>query len=256
MHPRRRFATFSLLLLLTACFLCWPLWATDRRTAAGALAESLAAHNSAGLSQAAQSGQAAGSQSPANDPGPLFPVVKDGKWGYIDRTGKIVIPLQYSDAYEFSEGLAAVWPGERQYDPAGGRPIIRLSFIDKTGRMVIPPQYPHAHAYSGDYGFSEGLAFVEVGGKMGFIDKTGQMVIPQKYVSGLRFPGFFEGLAAVQKGEKWGYIDKTGQMVIPPQYHSASKFSEGLASVEVGDKSDFKWGYIDKTGKYVWAPTK
>jgi hypothetical protein len=91
MNSRPRLATFSLLLFLTACFLCWTLWATDERTAAGPLGESFAARNSAGLSQAAKPGQAAGRKSPANKTGPLFVVIQNGRYGYIDKTGKMVI---------------------------------------------------------------------------------------------------------------------------------------------------------------------
>ncbi len=33
---------------------------------------------------------------------------KDGNWGYIDTTGKVVIPFVFSEAGFFSEGLAYV----------------------------------------------------------------------------------------------------------------------------------------------------
>ncbi len=36
-------------------------------------------------------------------------VMKDGKWGYIDKTGKVVIPFEYDSARDFKEGLAHVW---------------------------------------------------------------------------------------------------------------------------------------------------
>ncbi len=109
-------------------------------------------------------GQATTPQSPANDPGPLFPVMKDGKWGYIDKAGKIVIPLKYSSEDEFSEGLAAV-----QVEVEG-----KWGYIDKTGKVLIPAQWSSA------VGFSEGLAAVqvEVDGKWGYIDKTGKYVWP------------------------------------------------------------------------------
>lgn len=38
----------------------------------------------------------------------LAAVKKDGKWGYIDETGKTVIPFEYDYAFPFSEGLAVV----------------------------------------------------------------------------------------------------------------------------------------------------
>jgi hypothetical protein len=66
MNSRLRFAALSLLLLLTACFLGRPLWAT-KLTAAGAIAGPASAHNSAGLPQAAKPSQAAGQKSPTTE---------------------------------------------------------------------------------------------------------------------------------------------------------------------------------------------
>ena len=64
---------------------------------------------------------------------------KDGKYGYIDTTGKVVIPCQYDDAWSFSEGLARVWKGEK------------TGFVDKNGKEVIPCEYDEAA-----YGYGEG----------------------------------------------------------------------------------------------------
>ena len=35
-------------------------------------------------------------------------VEKNGKRGYIDKTGREVFPFKYGDAWEFQEGLAVV----------------------------------------------------------------------------------------------------------------------------------------------------
>ena len=35
-------------------------------------------------------------------------VKKDGKWGYIDKKGKVVIEPQFDDASDFSEGFVKV----------------------------------------------------------------------------------------------------------------------------------------------------
>ena len=103
----------------------------------------------------------------------LFPVEKDGKWGFIDNTGKLVIPLEFESAREFHEGLALVAKGKQK------------SFIDTSGRVVIKPQFDLVDD------FSEGLAAVNIGqtrianigligkpGKWGYIDKTGKLAIP------------------------------------------------------------------------------
>src|SRR5215472_13961814 len=128
MNSRSLLPEFSLLLLLVCLFICWNLWAAGERTVAGPLAEPLAAQE----------------QSLANQTVPLFPVVEHGRWGYIDQTGRIVIPPQFDGADPFSEGLAQVWIGGK------------VGYIDTTGQIVIAPQYdPHVGASPG---FSEGRA--------------------------------------------------------------------------------------------------
>ena len=38
----------------------------------------------------------------------LAPIEKDGKWGFIDKNGKVVIEPQFGEVGQFSEGLASV----------------------------------------------------------------------------------------------------------------------------------------------------
>ena len=155
--------------------------------------------------------------------GPLFPVQKNFKYGFMDKAGKEVIPCDYDYAGAFSEGLASI------------RRNNKMGFIDKTGREVIPCIYNVAGSFSG------GLAFVEKDGKYGFVDKTGQEVIPCIYND---IGGYFsEGLVNIKKNGKYGFIDKTGQEVIPCIYDDAGRFSEELAGIE----KNGKYGFIDKT---------
>lgn len=51
----------------------------------------------------------------------------DGKWGFIEKTGKIVIPCQWKKALFFSEGLAGVQDDNEKW-----------GFIDKTGKVALP----------------------------------------------------------------------------------------------------------------------
>jgi hypothetical protein len=209
----------------------------------------------------------------------LLRVQVDGKIGFIDGTGKIVIPTQYESMGEFSEGLASVCVGEcstehilgyrydDNYKKIDVEQSFKYGFIDESGKFAINPMFEDARK------FSEGLAAVCEGKgcyyakrdtdqkKWGFIDKQGKMIITPQFDDATEF---HEGLAAVGVGGKYGYIDKTGSIVINPLFESEIAFDGGFAMVSVkepgADKNDiltkYKWGYIDKTGKYIWQPSR
>jgi hypothetical protein len=171
----------------------------------------------------------------SDSPG-CFP--QGGKFGYIDKTGKVVIAPQFFVAQDFAEGRAAVRVEETKDSKFG--------YIDRTGHMVIEPRFNQAEA------FSEGLAAVETSARVvgnrvldirwGFINKSGVLKIPDQY----EFAGnFSEGLArvAIKLGVSMGYIDRDGKMIISASFSEAWDFSEGLAAV----CSD-ECVYIDQSG--------
>ena len=132
-----------------------------------------------------------------------------GKYGYIDKTGALVIPCIYEDVGYFNDGFAYV-----QMDGKWG-------YIDKTGALVIPCIYENIGVFSGD-----GLAYVQVDGKWGYIDKTGKTVIPFEYDSAY---GAGDGLAAVVKDGKCGFVDYSNNIVVPLEYDDVSSFVDGVA---------------------------
>ncbi len=89
--------------------------------------------------------------------------VKDrqGKWGFMNVDGDVVIECQFEDDYApmFSDGLACV----KQNDKWG--------YIDKSGNVVIPYQYTKA------YCFSEGRAVVWKDGIPMVIDTEGNRIV-------------------------------------------------------------------------------
>lgn len=153
----------------------------------------------------------------------------DGRFGFIDKRGAVVIQPKFSDAGEFHEGLASVClPTGHDSAPA------RCTVIDRRGDTVFP-----VTTYAvGD--FSEGLATFRVGDHYGFLDRTGRVAMELQYDSA---GDFHDGLARVQLGGRWGYIDTRGQRVIPHQYRSAWDFSEGF-----GVACNSVCTYIDHTG--------
>lgn len=151
-------------------------------------------------------------------------------YGYINKSGEIVIPAKFSDADPFKKGLAAVAMGNLQNWKWG--------YINTAGKMVIDFRF----SYAGQ--FSEGLASVGLSSKCGYIDKGGTIVIQPQYDT---CGDFAEGLAVIRQGPKWGFIDKQGKIRIAPQFRDASSFRAGVAAVEF----ESGYGYIDKSGKLV-----
>ncbi len=50
------------------------------------------------------------------------------------------------------------------------------------------------------------------------------------------------------------FSSKTGEMIIAAQFDYASAFSDGLASIRIGDEKTGKYGFIDKEGNIVINP--
>jgi hypothetical protein len=170
----------------------------------------------------------------------LAPVKRDGKIGFIDKTGRVAIEPQWEED--------SGWHGFDFFFTDFNEGLARVKrdgkygFIDKTGRVAIEPQWEEALV------FVEGLAQVKRDGKYGFIDKTGRVVIEPQWTDPLFY--FYEGLARVKRDGKYGFIDKTGRVVIEPQWDETGVFMEALAPV----KRDGKWGFIDKTGRVIIEP--
>jgi hypothetical protein len=158
------------------------------------------------------------------------------KFGFIDKSGKIVINPQFDDISQFSDGLAAIAnKKDKDSDAIWG-------YIDKEGKIIINPQFKSA----GD--FKEGKALVGDGKKYGYIDKKGLYTINPQFDMA---KDFNEGLAGIKQGETWGFINIEGKIVINPQFEEISSFKNGLAAVRSGKEN---WGYIDKEGKFVVNP--
>src|SRR5437867_6935330 len=162
----------------------------------------------------------------------LYQVSVGGRSGYIDSTGKTIIPPCFDQAWQFSEGLAVV-----QVRGLYG-------YIDTLGKVVIRPQYAWAQP------FSEGLALVGTPAKRNYIDRTGRIAIEAKFDGGSP-SAFHDGRASASIGGVGGYIDRSGTMVIRSESQSYHPdFSDGLAAMEVGGL----WGFIDTTGTMVIKP--
>ena len=96
---------------------------------------------------------------------------KDGKQGFYNlNTDKVLVTANYTHAWFFSEGLAAV-------EKDG-----KIGFINMKGALVIPYQFVHRTNDRPDIVFKDGRCVMANGnGQIGVIDKKGQWVVKPQY---------------------------------------------------------------------------
>lgn len=159
----------------------------------------------------------------------FFQVMENGKTGFRDLDGHIVIEPKYESAEMFSEGLSAVTLTEKGL----------TGYINTKGEMVIPPTFEYAGS------FGNGLAPYRANDLYGFIDRTGKPVLQPKYAW---VDQFSEGFCVVRDGAgRHAFIDTTGTPLTEFKFQYARAFEGGKAKVQL----DNKWGAIDKKGAVV-----
>lgn len=206
----------------------------------------------------------------ARDEVRLFPIELEGRWGYVNESGRVVIAPSFTAASDFNEGVAAVRSGNWAwgYIDASGEYVIepqfeglrqfsdglaavrfdsRWGFIDRSGSFVINPSFTEA------YSFAQGRAFVRTNDYIWeYIDKSGEIIRTDETP---RFDensdgSFRDGLALVRREGTFGYIDTSTRPFIPMQYTEARPFSEGRAAIKISDR----WGFINTQKSTVIDP--
>ncbi len=168
-------------------------------------------------------------------------------YGFIDKTGKEVIPAIYEKVYEFKADVT--WAKKRGED--------KFILIDKNGKQI------GTHSWDAVGYWFEGMCQVKVAWddpnrysgtsyKEGFVNKKGEIIIDPK--DGYFGSGFYkEGLVCLtQEGKGYGFLDKEGKVVIPLMYNQggSSTFYGGLARA----KSKGKTGLINRQNEWVVTP--
>lgn len=164
----------------------------------------------------------------------LARVQQQGKYGYMDKSGKIVIPVQFLQAENFSEQVAVV-----KTDAGYG-------VIDLQGKFVIQPNKYWTALQS----FYEQRAVFSQDGFQGLLDKRGQVLVPiarkYTYISKMQ-----NGTAQIMKDEKRGFIDVNGVEIIPPIYEQlGGEFKNGTV-LAISEKQPNVMLHLDKKHNVV-----
>lgn len=129
------------------------------------------------------------------------------RMGYRDRKGKVVIPPQFAEARNFSEGRAVV--ADRKW---------YKGFINAKGEPVIPHRFVWVTDFFNGVAFFHGTR--EDRGQKGFIDRDGNVLLTFRGASMDSFIGFKQGRTKVYVYEAdmpWGFLVPPGNPV--PKIH-------------------------------------
>ncbi len=187
-------------------------------------------------------------------------VDENGKWGYLDTNGEIVIKAQYDLVLPFENGLAIVQANEKD------------GLIDNKGNEIVSPKYEALTKVKKNlYAFNVGgRNFHGIqGGKWGFIDESGKEIIPAKYNKAIVYGENKSDFIRVATNErvkdkegtfelsKWGVVDVNTNQIIPCIYTSISDFENGIASFSIGEgyNNTEKYGVIDVNGTVLVQAT-
>jgi hypothetical protein len=189
-----------------------------------------------------------------------IPVKLNGKIGYIDEDGKILIDCKYDEILGFgikgygNETVSIVKNGAKygliknstgleitplKYDDinngftSSGITICTINkkkgILNSSGYEVISPRFDEII----NFGASETSIVIENGLK-GLINNEGSIIVNPKYQD---IGEFVNGYASIKYNNKWGILSSSGTETVSPKYDSSFYFIDGTANVSLAGKS-------------------
>jgi hypothetical protein len=191
----------------------------------------------------------------------LIAIKVGDKYGFVDKSGKVVISPKYDAVIPFVGGIAAV-----KRDGKWG-------FVDKTGKEIVPPTYEYpvidydylkmgylpvvkkAGKYStpfgGEYDFlvhvDSNLFLAKKGGKWGLIDKKNREVLSFKYD---KLFHLHKDLFVYSERDKYGVISLKRGVIVQPRYDKIFYAGEGIIGLVLNNKV----GFMDTSGNIIFQP--
>jgi hypothetical protein len=171
----------------------------------------------------------------------------DNSAGFIDKTGKEIVPCIYESAsgfstYIFTNGMAKV--------KRNGK----WGVINANGKEIVPCIYEQRSWTEIQYGY----IITEQYGKEGIIDNTGAILVPCRYDKIVLHAQWKMGGAMVFKNNKVGYVEiATGKEILPCIYEYLCGETGCIGDIYFDDNGfatvvkDAKRGIVDKTGKEI-----
>lgn len=182
-------------------------------------------------------------------------VVKDKKFGLIDRQGKIRIPptIAVEKMLPFRNGIAWVGRGRKVQEAGGSFRIIytKQGYVSRNGTFIIPPEYSYIDNFQDIWDKQRGICRVRKDGKVGYFDYKGNNVLPTLYFFADNFEKIWaenKGITKVSHNRLFGYVNHHGQEVVPVLFEEISDNFEQVWADSSGialAKKEGKYGYLN-----------
>lgn len=178
----------------------------------------------------------------------LWPVKKDGLWGYVDSADNAVIDFRFAKAGSFCNGMVEIAMKDGEKECAG--------VIDKQGRTILEPrkefilQHLYFWVWIGDK--EAPIPFYnEETKKYGFMNLSRDV----KIAANSSFAShFIEGLAPVGSGDYSGFMDQSGNWIIPPHYRRGQIVYSPRNGFFPFRAENGLWGYMNMKEEVVLEP--
>lgn len=200
---------------------------------------------------------------------------QNGKTGFIDPKGQVVIPCRYDYAWKFENGYCIVGLNDRHVliDKKGnvkytfapsefcegtawsGSVLItrheegwdyQYGAIDRTGKVLVPSRYKWWCRLNDTY-----LAMLNEDESCDLYDRQGRLLKHYQQFKGIMIDednDFYGEYFAVMQDSLWGIVDRNLNTVLPFRYKKASYIGNGCCRV-VG--ADGRPSFIDLKGKPI-----
>lgn len=168
----------------------------------------------------------------------LIALTKNNKYGFIDTSGKVVIPFMYDKISPFSNGIAKVWNGYRI-----------MSYINNKGKEIIPSCFVPGDEYDFRSYFNKHIIRAEDSVQRVF-DLTGKETAVL-YYNKMHELDENEKSFCVLKNNRWGSLDSNFQVKIPLEYESLESIFPNILLA----RKDNKVGFISHQGKVIYPFT-
>ena len=169
----------------------------------------------------------------------LAAVEADGKIGFVDKTGKLVIPCEYTDFLSFDGKL---FDNSMAVMAKGSGDDKKYGVIDKNNKTIIPFEYEYIYPVDNDF------YVARKNGKYGIINKKNKTIVPIKYADFYDCNRLHQIITFVDNDGKYGVVDCKNNIILPFEYDDCWSSENGELILVC---KDGKYGAVDYKGKTV-----